>query len=127
MTDVKIPAMENEVVARDWNSTNWCKNAKIVRDLRQRIFRASRQGNRRQVRNLQRLMLKCTANREASIRQVTQINKGRSTPGVDQVIVKTPAARSALMRELATYEPWKAHPVKRVYIPKANGKRRPLG
>ncbi|MCY4387996.1 MAG: group II intron reverse transcriptase/maturase [Desulfurellaceae bacterium] len=127
MTDVKIQATGNEVVARDWNSINWCDNAKIVRDLRQRIFRASRQGNRRKVRSLQRLMLKCTANRETSIRQVTQINAGRSTPGIDKVTVKTPAARTALMQEIATYEPWKAQPVQRVYIPKANGKQRPLG
>ena len=127
MTDVKIQATENEVVARDWNSINWCTNTKIVRDLRQRIFRASRQGNRRKVRSLQRLMLKCTANKEMSIRKVTQINAGRSTPGIDKVIVKTPAARTALMEELSTYEPWKAQPVRRVYIPKANGKQRPLG
>ncbi len=127
MTDAKRQETASEVVARDWNSIDWCENAKIVRNLRQRIFRASRQGNRRKVRSLQRLMLKCTANRETSIRRVTQINAGRSTPGVDKVIVKTPAARTALMQEIATYEPWKAQPVRRVYIPKANGKKRPLG
>ncbi|MCY4389539.1 MAG: group II intron reverse transcriptase/maturase [Desulfurellaceae bacterium] len=127
MTDVKIQATGNEVVARDWNSIDWCINAKIVRDLRQRIFRAARQGNRRKVRSLQRLMLKCTANQEMSIRKVTQINAGRSTPGIDRITVKTPAARTALMEELSTYEPWKAQPVRRVFIPKANGKQRPLG
>ena len=127
MTDVKIQATGSEVVARDWNSINWCHNAKIVRDLRQRIYRASRQGNRRKVRSLQRLMLKCTANREMSIRQVTQINAGRSTPGMDKVTVKTPAARTKLMEELSSYEPWKAQPVRRVFIPKATGKQRPLG
>ena len=127
MTTAKGQETVSEVVARDWNSINWCKNAKIVRNLRQRIFRASRQGNHRKVRSLQRLMLKCTANQEMSIRKVTQINTGRSTPGVDKVTVKTPAARTALMQEIATYEPWKAQPVRRVYIPKANGKKRPLG
>ena len=127
MTNAKGRETVSEVIARDWNSINWCKNAKIVRNLRQRIFRASRQGDHRKVRSLQRLMMKCTANHEMSIRKVTQINSGRSTPGVDKVIVKTPAARTALMREIATYEPWKAQPVRRVYIPKANGKKRPLG
>jgi RNA-directed DNA polymerase len=62
-----------------------------------------------------------------SIRRVTQINAGRETPGVDKLVVKIPEARTRLMAELSTYEPWKARPVKRVYIPKANGKRRPLG
>jgi RNA-directed DNA polymerase len=72
-------------------------------------------------------MLKSQANREISIRRVTQLNAGRDTPGVDKVTVKTPEARTRLMAELSTYEPWKVKPVKRVYIPKANGKLRPLG
>ena len=127
MTDAKIQATESEVVARAWNDIDWFRDNRIVRDLRQRIFRASRQGNRRKVRSLQRLMLKCQANRELSIRKVTQINAGRCTLGIDKVTIKTPAARTALMEELSSYEPWKAQPVRRVFIPKANGKQRPLG
>ena len=127
MTDAKIQATESEVITRDWTDIDWCQDVRIVRNLRQRIFRASREGSRRKLRSLQRLMLKCRANREMSVRRVTQINEGRDTPGVDKVTVKTPEARTALIAELSTYEPWKAQPVKRVYIPKANGKRRPLG
>ncbi len=111
----------------DITPTEWKKNTRIVRNLRQRIYRATRDGDRRKVRSLQRLMLKCRANREISTRQVTQINTGRWTPGVDKLVVKTPKARTALMVELSTYQPWKAQPVKRVHIPKANGKLRPLG
>lgn len=128
MADVKTLATANEATRqRAWSSIDWNANRRIVRNLRQRIYRASRAGNRRKLRNLQRLMLKCRANRETSIRRVTQLNAGRETPGVDKVVVKTPEARTRLMAELAQYEPWKAKPVKRVYIPKANGKLRPLG
>ena len=127
MTDAKTPATVSEAMPRRWNDIDWNANRLIVRNLRQRIYRTSREGNRRKLRSLQRLMLKCTANRETSIRQVTQINTGRNTPGVDKITVKTPEARTALMQEISTYEPWKAQPVKRVYIPKAKGKRRPLG
>ena len=128
MTDVKIPATVHEDTRhRTWQSIDWNANRRIVRNLRQRIYRASRAGDHRKVRSLQRLMLKCRANREMSIRRVTQINAGRETPGVDKLVVKTPEARTRLMSDLSTYEPWKAKPVKRVYIPKANGKRRPLG
>ena len=110
-----------------WNDINWCRNRKLVRNLRQRIYRASRQGDHRKLRSLQRLMLKSRANRELSIRQVTQINKGRLTAGVDKLVVKTPEARTRLVEEVCQYQPWKAKPVRRVYIPKANGKQRPLG
>lgn len=128
MTDAKTPATVSEATRqRAWNDIDWNANRRIVRNLRQRIYRASREGNRRKLRSLQRLMLKCSATAEMSIRQVTQVNTGRNTPGIDKITVKTPAARTALMQEISTYEPWKAQPVKRVYIPKANGKRRPLG
>ena len=128
MTDAKTLATASEATRhRAWNDIDWDANRRIVRNLRHRIYRASREGNHRKVRSLQRLMLKCQANRETSIRQVTQVNTGRGTPGIDKVTVKTPKARTRLMAELSTYEPWKARPVRRVYIPKANGKLRPLG
>ena len=110
-----------------WNDINWCRNRKLVRNLRQRIYRASRQVDHKKLRSLQRLMLKSRANRELSIRQVTQINRGRLTAGVDKLVVKTPEARTRLVEEVSQYRPWKAKPAKRVYIPKANGKQRPLG
>ena len=72
-------------------------------------------------------MLKSRANRELSVRQVTQINKGRLTAGVDKLVVKTPEGRTRLVEEVSQYQPWKAKPARRVYIPKANGKQRPLG
>ena len=111
----------------DWNCVNWRKTNRIVRNLRQRIFRATTEGNLKKVRSLQKLMLRCYSNRLLSVRRVTQQNRGKYTPGVDQVVVKTPAARGKLADQLANYTPWKARPARRVYIPKTNGKQRPLG
>ena len=131
MTQANIQATETSavsgVVERTWNDINWCRNTKHVRNLRQRIFRASKAGNKQKVRSLQRLMLRSRANRETSIRRCTLINSGRHTPGIDKVTIKTPEARTRFMTEMSAYEPYKASPVKRVYIPKANGKKRPLG
>ena len=111
----------------DWDCVDWRKANRIVRNLRQRIFRASREGNHRTVQSLQKLMLRCASNRLLSVRRVTQINAGKYTPGVDQVVVKTPAARGKLVDDLSSYQPWRAKPARRVYIPKANDKLRPLG
>jgi RNA-directed DNA polymerase len=55
------------------------------------------------------------------------VNQGRHTPGIDKVVIKTPEARGRLVDLLRHYQPWRAQPVRRVYIPKATGKLRPLG
>lgn len=111
----------------DWNAIDWRQAERTVRNLRQRIFRATQEGNLKKVRSLQKLMVRSYSNRLVSVRRVTQISTGKNTPGVDKMVVKTPGARGELVDFLARYTIWKAQPAKRVYIPKANGKQRPLG
>src|SRR5690348_1759753 len=112
-----------------WDHVDWREASRIVTNLRQRIFRAARANDHRKVRSLQKLMLRSRSNILMSVRRVTQANAGRNTPGVDKVLVKTPAARGKLVDLLATLQPWRASPVRRVYIPKKtdSSKRRPLG
>jgi RNA-directed DNA polymerase len=111
----------------NWNAINWRKANRTVRNLRHRIFRATQEGNLNKVRSLQKLMLKSYSNRLVSVRRVAQINAGKNTPGVDKLVIKTPAARGRMVDTLAHYTLWKAKPARRVYIPKANNKLRPLG
>jgi RNA-directed DNA polymerase len=113
----------------DWHAVDWRAVEASVRRLRQRIFTASQAGDLKRVRNLQKLMLRSRANTLVSVRRVTERNAGRLTAGVDGEVILTPEAKAKLAdRVQHDAEPFKALPVRRVYIPKpGSGKRRPLG
>jgi RNA-directed DNA polymerase len=114
----------------DWPAIDWRRVEGEVRRLRQRIFTASKAGDLKKVRSLQRLMLRSRANTLVSVRRVTERNAGRMTAGVDGEVVLTPEAKAKLAdRVHQQTEPFKAMPVRRVYIPKqgSSTKRRPLG
>src|ERR1700747_628954 len=71
----------------DWCSIDWAQVERDVGRLRQRIFTASRAGDLKKVRNLQKLLLRSRANALLSVRRVTEVNAGRTTAGVDGRIV----------------------------------------
>jgi RNA-directed DNA polymerase len=105
---------------------DWRAAEDEVRRLRQRIFAATRAEDHKRVRNLQKLMLRSLSNTLLSVRQVTERNAGRLTPGVDGRVALSAADKERLVIEIQ-WSPRRARPVRRVFIPKANGKLRPLG
>lgn len=113
--------------SQDWVDIDWRLIERRVKNLRQRIFRATKQCQWNKVRSLMKLMLRSYSNLLSGVRKVTQENKGRKTPGVDRQLVLTPKARAKLVRQMLDIKAWVARPGKRVYITKAGGKQRPLG
>lgn len=111
----------------DWGTIQWKQVTTRVNKLRKRIFRATTQKKWNTVRSLMKLMLRSYSNLLLSIRRVTQLNKGKNTPGIDNRVVETNEQRSTIVRNWQGFVNWEYLPAKRIYIPKSNGKFRPLG
>jgi RNA-directed DNA polymerase len=110
-----------------WATIIWRAVEKNVRRLQERIYRATERQAWRQVRNLQKLLARSISNKLLAIRLVTQQNQGRKTPGVDGMVYDTPEKRWAFSQEKLSLKGYRPTAVKRVYIPKGEGKQRPLG
>ena len=99
-----------------WATINWGKVKKRVRNLRQRIYRATQNGQWNRVRSLMKLMLRSYSNLLLSVRRVTQENQGRKTAGLDGQTALTAEQRVQLVNRLQDHSLWQVHPTKRVYI-----------
>jgi RNA-directed DNA polymerase len=107
-----------------WKHIDWKKAETIVNRLQIRIVKAIKAGNKNKARNLQRLLARSFAAKLKAVKRVIS-NRGRNTAGVDGIKWNTPAKRWRAVKELNRIE-YKPQPLKRKYIPKSNGKKRPL-
>jgi RNA-directed DNA polymerase len=109
----------------DWHSIEWRKVWQTVRRLQARIVKAVAEGRWNKVKALVYLLTHSFGGRALAILRVVS-NSGAKTPGVDGVLWNTPEAKSAAFSTLRRHG-YQPQPLRRVYIPKSNGKRRGLG
>jgi len=111
--------------ATAWHAIPWRQVWRTVRRLQARIVKAVQVGRWNKVRALVYLLTHSFAGRAAAVWRVIS-NRGARTPGIDGVVWDTPEAKATAFHALRR-RGYRPQPLRRVYIPKSNGKWRPLG
>ena len=116
-----------QITSESWKSVPWKKFRRNLFRLQVRVYKAVRAGDRRKARQLQKLILRSRAARFLAIRQVTQLNSGKRTAGIDgktALTIKERFQLELLLKECATN--WYHNRLRSIPIPKKNGKTRML-
>lgn len=108
-----------------WDGISWADVQRHVRRLQARIVKATQEGRHNKVKALQWLLTHSFSGKALAVKRVTE-NKGKNTPGVDKVTWKTPVAKINAIASMKRRD-YSPLPLRRVLIPKKNGKTRPLG
>lgn len=113
--------------SESWKTLPWKKFQKDLFRLQRRLYKAIQVGDTRKATSLQRLILKSTAARAMAVRQVTQLNAGKKTPGIDGKASLSLEERFELIEELrAKGSNWKHQLLREIPIPKKDGTTRTL-
>lgn len=125
-TKKAVNAVITSTQQQNWESIPWDLCMMMVKKLQVRIAKATKEKKWRKVKSLQWLLTHSFSARAIAVKKVVE-NKGGKTPGIDGLVVKTPHQKTFLILDLKR-RGYRAKPLRRIYIPKANGKsKRPLG
>ena len=113
--------------SESWNKINWKQFRRNLFRLQTRVYKAVQAGDKRKATSLQKLILKSKAARFLAIRQVTQLNAGKKTAGIDGKKSLTFEERFELEKLLkALSNNWKHQKLRSIPIPKKDGSTRML-
>lgn len=113
--------------SESWMTLPWKQFRRNLFRLQRRVFKAVREGNKRKSLSLQKLILKSRAARLLAIRQVSQLNAGKKTAGIDGKKSLTMKERFELEELLkASSSDWKHQKLRSIPIPKKDGSTRML-
>ncbi|PHJ57221.1 DNA polymerase [Nostoc linckia z18] len=116
-----------ENYSESWKSLPWKKFRRNLFRLQKRVFKAVREGNKRKAISLQKLILKSNAARLLAIRQVSQLNAGKKTAGIDGKKSLNSKERFQLEKLLkASGNDWEHQKLRNISIPKKDGSTRML-
>lgn len=111
-------------IATCWEEIDWQKARAYVKKLQMRIVKAQKEGHYSKVKSLQWLLTHSFYAKALAVKRVTS-NSGKRTSGVDHELWLTPQAKFNAISKL-NRRGYRPQPLRRHYIPKKNGKMRPL-
>jgi len=109
-----------------WHDIDWRKIQSKVSYYQNQLAVAELKGNYGLVTKLQKNLVNSFSGRALAVRAIVS-NKGKNTPGVDGIIWDTSDKKMEAIHRLGENRNYRCLPVKRAYIPKSEGKLRPLG
>jgi RNA-directed DNA polymerase len=108
-----------------WHSIDWAGCYRRVRSLQRRIVQAVQAGAWRKVKRLSYLLVNSVGGRALAVKRATE-NAGKKTPGIDGELGDSPEKKAEAVARIGQWRDYQPLPLKRIYIPKKDGKQRPL-
>src|SRR5471032_2378902 len=123
--DKKTADSASSHIPNEWAAIDWRQVQANVRGMQHRLAKATKAGDWRRVKSLQRWLTRSFCGKALAVKRVTE-NQGKRTAGVDRQLWDSPTQKHAAIATLKKRR-YRPLPLRRVNIPKPNGKMRPLG
>ncbi len=113
--------------SEDWRTLNWKRFQRQVFRVQRKIYEAVRANDMARAIRFQQLLIRSYSAKLLAVRQVTQLNQGKKTAGIDGKKALNHKERFELVEQQSKQaKNWKHEALRELHIPKKNGKTRML-